>query len=64
MHQQFGYFVLYTPLSINGKKKLFHLQNSPCRTVGTKIGYALGLLLHGKVVVQFGRKVFLVDCPI
>jgi len=30
--------------------------------VGAKIGYALGLLVHGKVVVEFGRKVFLVDC--
>ena len=29
--------------------------------VGSKIGYVLGLLVHGKVVVEFGRKVFLVD---
>ena len=25
---------------------------------GAKIGYVLGLLVHGKVVVEFGRKVF------
>ena len=27
-----------------------------------KIGYVPVLLVHGKVVVEFGRKVFLVDC--
>ena len=26
------------------------------------IGYVPVLLVHGKVVVEFGRKVFLVDC--
>ena len=30
--------------------------------VGAQIVYALGLLVHSKVVVEFGRKVFLVDC--
>ena len=30
--------------------------------VGAKIGYVLGLLVYGNVVVEFGRKVFLVDC--
>ena len=30
--------------------------------VGANNGYVLGLLVHGKVVVEFGRKVFLVDC--
>ena len=30
--------------------------------VGGQIAYVLGLLVHGKVVVEFGRKVFLVDC--
>jgi len=42
-------------------KKRFHVQNCPCRMVGV-IAYVLGLLVHGKVVVEFGRKVFLVDC--
>ena len=28
---------------------------------GVKIGYVLGLLVHGNVVVEFGGKVFLVD---
>jgi len=32
-----------------------------CGTVGAKIGYVFGLLVHGKVVVDFGRKVFLVS---
>jgi len=31
-------------------------------TVGANIGYGLGLLVHGKVVVEFGRNVFHVDC--
>jgi len=30
--------------------------------VGAKIGYVLGLLVYGKAVVEFGWKVFLVDC--
>ena len=51
MHLKFGYFV-----SIKGKKeKRFHVQNCPCGTVGANIGYALGLLVHGKVVVKFGK---------
>ena len=29
--------------------------------VGAKIAYVLGLLVHCTVVVEFGRKVFLVD---
>ena len=37
-------------------------KNCPCGTVGVKIGYALGLLVHGNVVVEFGRKIFLVHC--
>ena len=32
------------------------------KPVGAKIGYVLGLLVHGKVLVEFGRKIFLVDC--
>ena len=55
-------FIPHTNLLINGKKKRFHVQNCPCGTVGAKIGYVLGLLVQGKVVVEFGRKVFLVDC--
>jgi len=39
-----------------------HKQNCPCGTVGEKIGYVLRLLMQGKVVVDFGGKVFLVDC--
>jgi len=27
-----------------------------------KLGYVLGLLVQVKVVVEFGRKVFLVNC--
>ena len=61
MHLKCGTFVLYT-LAINGKRKLFHVQNCPRGTVGAKIGYVLGHLVHGKVVVEFGRHVFRVDC--
>jgi len=32
------------------------------RTVGVKIGYVLGLLVHSNVVVELGSKVLLVDC--
>ena len=38
------------------------LTNHTRGTVGAKIGYQLGLLVNGKVVVEFGRKVLLVDC--
>ena len=63
MHLKFGYFVLYTPIyRLTERKKRLYVQNCPCGTVGAKIGYILGLLMHGKVVVEFGRKVFLVDC--
>jgi len=44
------------------EKKRFHVQNCPCETVGANIGYVLGLLVHGKVVVEIGSRVFLVDC--
>ena len=44
------------------EKKCFHVQNSPCRTVGSNPGYVLGIPVHDQAVVEFGRKVFLVDC--
>ena len=63
MHRMFGYFVLYAPIyRLMERKTRFHVQNCPCRTVGAKIGYVLGLLVHDMVVVEFGRKVFLIDC--
>jgi len=43
------------------RKKLFHEQMCACGTVCAKIGYVLWLLVHEKVVVEFGRNVFLVD---
>ena len=49
--------ILHTNLLINRKKKRFHVQNCPCGTVGQKKGYVLG-----KVVIEFHRKVFLIDC--
>ena len=62
MHLNIGYFVLYTPIyRLTERKKRLYVQNCPCGTVGAKKGYILGLLMHGKVVVDFGRKVFLVD---
>ena len=54
--------IVHTNLSINGKKERLHIQNCPCGTVGANIGYVLGLVVQRKVVVEFGRKVFLVDC--
>ena len=38
------------------------LLNCPYGTVDAKTSYVLGLPVHDKVVVVFGRKVFLVDC--
>ena len=52
--------IVHTNLLINGRKKHFHVQNCPCGTVGAKIGCVRGLLVHGKVVVEFSKKVFLV----
>ena len=46
------------------EKNLFHVQNCPCGKVSVKINYVLGFFMQGKVVVEFGRKVFLVDCPL
>ena len=49
--------IVHTYLSINGKKK-----KVPCTKLSlrngrwAKIGYVLGLLVHGNVVVEFGRK--------
>jgi len=63
MHLKFNYFVLYTTrYRLIERKSRFHLQNCPCGTLGAKLGYVLGLLVHGKVVGEFGRKVFLVNC--
>ena len=39
--------IVHTNISINVKK------NCPCGTVGAKIGYVLGLLVHSKIVVVF-----------
>ena len=62
MHLKIGYVVLYTPIyRLTERKKRFHVQNCPCGTVGAKTGHVLGYLVHGKVVVEFGSKVFLVD---
>ena len=64
MHLKFGYLVLYTPriYRLTERKNRFHVQNCPCGMVGAKIGYVLGLLIHGKVVLECVRKVFLIDC--
>jgi len=63
MHLKFGYCVLYTPIDrLTERKKRFNVQNCPCGTIGARIGYVLGLLVHGKIVVEFGRNLFLVDC--
>ena len=63
MHLKFGYCVLYTPIyRLTERKKRVHVQNFPCRTVGAKKVMCAGPIVHGKVVVEFGTKVFLVDC--
>ena len=49
--------IVHTNLSYKGKKKRFHVQNCLCGMIGEKIGYVLGLLVHGKMVVEVGRKV-------
>ena len=49
-------------LSISGKKAPFSCTKLTMRIVGANIGCVLVLLVHGKVVVDFGRKVFFVDC--
>ena len=56
MHLKFVYFILYAPIYIlTERKKCFHVYNCPFGTVGANI-------VHDKVVVEFGRKVFIVDC--
>ena len=55
----FYFLIVHNNISINWKKKSFYVHNCQC---GANKGYVLGLLVHGKVVVEFGRKVFLVDC--
>ena len=51
MHLKFGHCVLYTLIyPLTERKNTFHVQNCPCGTVSAKIGYVLGLLVHGKVV--------------
>jgi len=63
MHLKFGDFILYTPIyRLTERKKAFHVKNCPCGLEGVELGYVLRLLMHGRVVVEFGRKVFLVDC--
>ena len=63
MHLKFGYFVLYTRIyRLTERKQHFHVQNCPCGTVCVNINNVLGLLVHDKVVVESGRKVFLVHC--
>jgi len=48
MHLKFGSFILHTQINVY---KTVH--------AGRKV---LGLIVHGKVVVDFGGKLFLVDC--
>ena len=59
MHLTFGNLVLYTPLYRLMERKNVSMYET-CGTVGAKIGYVLVLLVNGQVVVEFGRKVFLV----
>ena len=46
-------FQTYTPIyRLTERKKRFHVQNCPCGTIRANIGNGLGLLVHGKVVVE------------
>ena len=47
-------------MSINGTKIGFHVQKCPYGTIGANISYVLGLLVHGKVVVECCRKVSII----
>ena len=49
-------------LSLYRKKTCAHVQNRPWGTVGTKIAFVLGFLVHGMEFVKFDRNVFLLDC--
>ena len=63
MHLKFGNLKLYTPIH-----RLTEIKKFPCTQLSVqngrwaKIGYELGLLVYGTVVIEFGRKLFLVDC--
>ena len=63
MHLQFGYFVLYSPIyRLMERKKV-----SMYKTIHAEWWLRIYRLcarapVHDKVVVEFGRKVFLVDC--
>jgi len=62
MPLKYGKCVLYiTVYRLTERKKHFHVQNCSFGTVGANIGYVLGLLVYGNAVVEFGRKVLLVD---
>ena len=55
--------IVHTNLSINGKKtKTFSCTKQSMRNGRCENRFVLGLLVHSTVVVEFGRKVFLVDC--
>ena len=55
--------VVYLQIELNFVFELtqYHHSIPIFRMVDAKIAYVLGLLVHGKVVVEFGRKIFLVD---
>ena len=63
IYLKFGYFVFYKLIyRFTERKYIFMYTTVHADMVGAQIAYVLGLLVHGKVVVEFGRKVFLVDC--
>ena len=62
MHLKFGKCVLYiTDYRLTERKNPFPCTKLSMWTVGAKID-VLGLLVHGNVVVEFFRKVFLANC--
>ena len=53
--------ILHNNLSTYKLRTRFHEQHHPHATMCAKVAHVLGLLVHDRVVVVFGRKVFLVD---
>ena len=53
---------MHTDLSINRNNTCFLCTKPSVRNGRCEYSYVLGLLVYGKVVVVFSRKVFFVDC--
>ena len=53
----------HQPINLQKENKTsIRVQNHPCGTVGAKVAYELGHLVHGNIVFVFDKKEFLMDC--